>query len=105
MLHPTRRSIGAQSRWVSSCAPPKSDRNCGSSTAIGEALDIAMEPVATYAGEPTILALVNFGTGLALIGADGRLDSTVPLARRFVFALPPRKRLEAGPSVIGIVPN
>jgi hypothetical protein len=72
---------------------------------LGEALDIAMEPVATYAGEPTILALVNFGTGLALIGADGRLDSTVPLARRFVFALPPRKRLEAGPSVIGIVPN
>src|SRR5262245_38613593 len=72
---------------------------------LGEALTIAMEPVSTYAGEPTILALVNFGTGLALIGADGRLDSMVPRARRFMFALPARERLEAGPSVIGIVPN
>ena len=72
---------------------------------LGEALDIAMEPVPTYAGEPTILALVNFGAGLALIGTDGRSESTVPRARRFVFALPARERLEAGPSVIGIVPN
>ena len=72
---------------------------------LGEALDIAMEPVSTYAGEPTILALVNFGTGLALIGADGGSDSMVPRTRRFVFALPARERMEAGPSMIGIVPN
>ena len=72
---------------------------------LGEALDIAMEPVSTYAGEPTILALVNFGTGLALIGADGASESMVPRARRFVFALPARERMEAGPSMIGIVPN
>jgi hypothetical protein len=72
---------------------------------LGEALDIAMEPVSTYAGEPTILALVNFGTGLALIGADGRFESMVPRARRFVFALPARERLEARPSMLGIVPN
>jgi hypothetical protein len=62
---------------------------------LGEALDVAMEPVATYAGEPTILALVNFGSGLALIGSDGRSDAMVPRTRRFVFALPARGRLEA----------
>ena len=72
---------------------------------LGEALDIAMEPVSTYAGEPTILALVNFGTGLALIGADGGSESMVPRSRRFVFALPARERMEARPSMIGIVPN
>ena len=72
---------------------------------LGEALDIAMEPVSTYAGEPTILALVNFGTGLALIGADGGSESMVPRTRRFVFALPARERMEARPSMIGIVPN
>ena len=72
---------------------------------LGEALDIAMEPVSTYAGEPTILALVNFGTGLALIGADGASESMVPRTRRFVFALPARERMEARPSMIGIVPN
>ena len=62
---------------------------------VGEALDIAMEPVATYSGALTILALVNFGSGLALIGGDGRSDATVPRARRFVFALPTKGRLEA----------
>ena len=62
---------------------------------LGEALDVAMEPVATYSGEPTILALVNFGSGLALIGSDGRPGAMVPRARRFVFALPARGRLEA----------
>jgi len=72
---------------------------------LGEALDVAMEPVSTYAGEPTILALVNFGTGLALIGADGASESMVPRTRRFVFALPARERMEARPSMIGIVPN
>jgi hypothetical protein len=62
---------------------------------LGEALDIAMEPVATYNGDPTILALVNFGSGLALIGSDGRSDVMVPRTRRFVFALPAKARLEA----------
>src|SRR5262245_64867643 len=33
---------------------------------LGDALNIAMEPVATYSGDPTILTLVNWGTGLAL---------------------------------------
>ena len=62
---------------------------------LGDALDVAMEPVATYSGEPTILALVNFGSGLALIGSDGRSGAMVPRNRRFVFALPARGRLEA----------
>jgi hypothetical protein len=62
---------------------------------LGEALNIAMEPVATHSGEPTILALVNFGTGLALIGSDGRSEFMVPRTWRFVFALPTRGRLEA----------
>jgi hypothetical protein len=62
---------------------------------LGDALNIAMEPVATHSGEPTILALVNFGTGLALIGSDGRSEFMVPRTWRFVFALPTHGRLEA----------
>jgi hypothetical protein len=38
---------------------------------------------------------VNFGSGLALIGSDGRSGAMVPRNRRFVFALPARDRLEA----------
>src|SRR5262245_56794165 len=62
---------------------------------LGEALDIAMEPVATYSGDPTILTLANWGTGLILIGRDGRSESTVNRISRFVFALPTLERLEA----------
>src|SRR5262245_22478821 len=62
---------------------------------LGEALDIAMAPVATYSGDPTILTLANWGTGLILIGRDGRSESTVNRISRFVFALPTRERLEA----------
>jgi hypothetical protein len=62
---------------------------------LSEALDIAMEPVATYSGDLTVLTLVNFGSGLALIGGDGRSHSMVPRTRRFVFALPAKGRLEA----------
>jgi hypothetical protein len=62
---------------------------------LGEALDIAMEPVATYSGDRTILTLANWGTGLLLIGRDGRPESTVFRKSRFVFALPGKGRLEA----------
>jgi hypothetical protein len=62
---------------------------------LGEALDIAMEPVATYGGDPTILALANWGTGLLLIGSDGRSESMVLRKSRFVFAVPTSGRLEA----------
>jgi len=55
---------------------------------VGESLLIAMEPVRTYYGEPTILSLMNFGSGLALVGSDGRPQSMVGRYLRFVFALP-----------------
>jgi hypothetical protein len=69
---------------------------------LGEALNIAMEPVATYSGDPTILALANFGTGLLLIGSDGRSEFMVPPTFRLVFALPSDGRLEAlrGPQIV-----
>src|SRR5262249_12605071 len=62
---------------------------------LGEALDIAMEPIATYSGHSTILTLVNWGTGLALISRDGRSESRVSQTSRFVFALSTSGRLEA----------
>jgi hypothetical protein len=61
----------------------------------GESLKIGMEPVATYSGEPTILSLVNFGSGLALVGSNGRFEFMVPRYFRFVFALPAKLPLEA----------
>jgi len=61
----------------------------------GEALHIAMEPIATYRGDPTILALANWGSGLLLIGSDGRSESMVHRKSRFVFAVPTSGRLEA----------
>ena len=72
---------------------------------LGETLDIAMEPVATYSGDPTILTLVNWGTGLLLIGRDGRSESMVPRTSRFVFALPTSGRLEAMRDDPQIVPT
>jgi hypothetical protein len=56
----------------------------------GETLIIAMEPVNTYSGEPTILSLVNWGSGLALLGGTGRSDFMVHPYLRFVFAFPER---------------
>ena len=72
---------------------------------LGEALDIAMEPVATYRGDPTILTLVNWGTGLMLVGRDGRPESMVFRKSRFVFALPTKGRLEALRGAPQIVPT
>ena len=63
---------------------------------LGEALHIAMQPIATYNGEPTILALANFApSGLLLIGSDGRSEFMLAPTFRFVFALPTNGRLEA----------
>jgi hypothetical protein len=60
----------------------------------GESLIIAMEPVNTYNGDPTILSLMNFGAGLALVGSDGRAEFMVSGYLRFVFALPIRVAAE-----------
>ena len=58
---------------------------------LGEALVyIAMEPIAAYGGDPTILALVNFGSGLELMGVNRRPESMVLRSSRFVFVLPKR---------------
>jgi hypothetical protein len=69
---------------------------------LGETLDIAMQPVATYRGDPTILTLVNWGTGLMLIGRDGRSESMLFRKSRFVFALPSKGRPQAlrGPRIV-----
>ena len=61
---------------------------------LGESLIVAMEPVNTYSGEPTILSLVNWGTGLALLGGSGQSDFMVHGYLRFVFALPTRVAAE-----------
>ena len=55
---------------------------------LGEALHIAMRPIARYTGEPTTFALINGGAGLLLTGNDGNLDLAVPRTRRFVFVRP-----------------
>ena len=46
-------------------------------------------------GNPTISPLMDFGTGLALLGSDGRSSFLVPRYFRFVFALPGKRPLEA----------
>jgi hypothetical protein len=66
---------------------------------VAEVIDVAMEPVATYYGDLTILSLINFGQGLALIGGDGRPDVIVARTKRFIFALPTGQGLEAERSV------
>jgi hypothetical protein len=58
---------------------------------LGEALNVAMEPIATSGGDPTILALVNFGSGLALMGVNGRSEFMMLRTSRFVFALPTKR--------------
>jgi hypothetical protein len=61
----------------------------------GDSLIIAMEPVNTHSGDPTILSLVNFSSGLALLANDGRSEFKVPRYVRFVFAIPGKLPLEA----------
>ena len=63
---------------------------------VGDILHIAMEPVATYPGNLTILALANLGTGPLLIGSDGRPDFMAPKTWRFVFALTPLVQAQPG---------
>jgi hypothetical protein len=65
---------------------------------LGEALNIAMEPIAASGGDPTILALVNFGSGLALMGVNGRSELMVLRTSRFVFALPTKRAVSVAQS-------
>lgn len=55
---------------------------------LGEFLHIAMPPIVTRGGQPTILAVANGGEGLILIGSNGSPDFKPPLSSRFVFVKP-----------------
>ena len=55
---------------------------------LGEFLRIAMEPIATYAGDLVDLTVVNGGASLALIGASAESDAIVPPRVQFVFVRP-----------------
>jgi hypothetical protein len=55
---------------------------------IGEFLIIGMEPIKTWKGEPVILTVANGGAGLILIGQDGRADTQIWAASRFLFVRP-----------------
>lgn len=61
---------------------------------IGEFLIIAMQPINTWRGEPTILNVANGGAGLILIAQDGRDEAEIPVTSRLVFVRPG----EAAPS-------
>jgi len=52
---------------------------------IGEFLIIGMEPIKRWTGDPVILTVVNGGSGLILIGQDGRADAEISVASRFLF--------------------
>jgi hypothetical protein len=52
----------------------------------GEFLHLAMRPIAIYAGELTDLTLGNDGSGLLLLGGDGRPEFALPAVTRFVFS-------------------
>jgi hypothetical protein len=54
----------------------------------GEFLHVAMEPITTYAGEPTDLTVANGGAGLVLLGGDDRPNLLLPAVTRFVFVRP-----------------
>jgi len=55
---------------------------------VGEFLHIGMQPIATYGGELIDLTVGNGGTGLLLLGGDGRSNITFPTTTRFVFMRP-----------------
>jgi hypothetical protein len=57
---------------------------------LGEFLSVAMRPIATYAGEPTMLSLANAGTGPLLIGGAARPDLMLNAGAKLVFVRPQR---------------
>jgi hypothetical protein len=57
---------------------------------LGEFLRVAMQPIATYGGEPVDLTLANGGTGLLLIGGEARPELVLQPSARFVFVRPDR---------------
>jgi hypothetical protein len=57
---------------------------------IGEFLNVAMRPVATYGGDLIALSVANAGTGPLLIGGDGSPETLMNWQARFVFVRPAR---------------
>jgi hypothetical protein len=57
---------------------------------LGEVLNIAMQPIATYGGELITLSIANAGTGPLLIGGEARADLSVHPQTSFVFVRPQR---------------
>jgi hypothetical protein len=55
---------------------------------LGEFLRIAMEPIATYAGDLVDLTVANGGASLALVGSPAQSDAIVHPSVRFVFVRP-----------------
>jgi hypothetical protein len=55
---------------------------------IGESLNIAMEPIATYEGEPVGLTVANGGAGLMIVGQPRLLKDLVDPRALFIFVLP-----------------
>jgi hypothetical protein len=57
---------------------------------LGDFLNVAMRPIATYGGDLVVLTVANAGTGPLLIGGDGRPDVMLSWMTRFVFVRPQR---------------
>jgi hypothetical protein len=57
---------------------------------LGEFLNIAMRPIATYGGALVALTIANAGTGLLLIGGAGSPDQLMNWGAKFVFVRPTR---------------
>jgi len=65
---------------------------------MGEFLNVAMRPIATYGGELVALSIANAGTGPLLIGGDGRPELALNRMAKLVFVRPARI---ASPNVRG----
>jgi hypothetical protein len=63
---------------------------------IGEFLNIAMRPIATYRGELIALSVANAGTGPLILGGEGHSELIPNWKARFVFVRPARIALPSG---------
>jgi len=66
---------------------------------VGEILQIAMQPVATYGGDPVDLAVADGGEGLLLVGGEAFSDRVASGAVRFVFVRPRRAIVSTRPDL------
>jgi hypothetical protein len=57
---------------------------------MGEFLNVAMRPVATYAGQPIALSVANAGTGPLLLGGEANPDFLLNVMAKLVFVRPAR---------------